>query len=105
MSLQVPAWVWPWVAGLAAIAIELSFRLRPDLPYLRHWAIIPLALVVNYSIYRIYIAAPSFLAAFVSFSTATLLIRVAAAVLILGEPLTLRLALSVALAFAARRLA
>ena len=103
--MSLPAWVWPWVAGLAAIVIELSFRLRPDLPYLRHWAVIPLAWVVNYGIYRIYIAAPSLLSAFVAFSTATLILRILAAVVILGEPITLRLALSVGLAFVARRLA
>lgn len=89
---------------MAAIVIELSFRLRPDLPYHRHWAVIPLAFVINYGIYRIYIAAPTLLSAFVIFSTATMILRVLAAVFILGEPLTFRLILGIILAFVARRL-
>lgn len=100
----VPGWCWPWVGGLAAVTAEVCFRLWPHLPYHRHWVAILMALVVNVSVWKIMVSAPSLLAGFVSFSTATLVLRVGAGLVLLGESPTWRLALAVGLALAAKRL-
>ena len=93
--------LWSFVAALAAVLAEAWFRTHPHLPYLNLWPSILLGVVVNYGVYRIMIAAPSFLAGFIIFSTMTLGLRLLAAVAI-GEPPTWRLLAALVLLAASR---
>lgn len=87
-SLPWPAWVWPWIGGLAAVLTEAYFRAHRDTPYLAQWPPIVLGLLVNYSVYRIMLEATSLLNGFIVFSLATLLLRILATTVWFGEPVT-----------------
>ena len=93
---------WPWIGGLAAVLMETWFRTHREVPYLWQWPAIPLAFVVNYSIYRIMRSADSLLAGFVVFSTVTLGLRIVMSLWFLGELVTWRTWLALGLLTAAK---
>ena len=94
--------LWPWLGGLAAVLMETWFRTHREVPYLQQWPAIPLAFVVNYSIYRIMRSADSLLAGFVVFSTVTLGLRIVMSLWFLGELVTWRTWLALGLLTAAK---
>ena len=104
MPLTLPDWTWPWIGGGAAVLCELYFRTHRGVPYLHQWPAIPLTILINYAIFRILTDAPSWLAGFVSFSSVTLLLRVALTVVVLREAVDLRTWAALALLVAAKGL-
>ena len=95
--MTFPVWIWPWIGGGAAVLCELYFRTHRTTPYLYQWPAIPLTFLVNYAVFRIITDAPSWLAGFVSFSTVTLLLRIALTVGVLREVVNGRTWLALAL--------
>lgn len=70
-------WMWALFAAIAAVGAEGIFRAYPHLPYWRLVGVsLPLAIAVNYGIYKLMIQADHFLSAVVLFSTSTALLRV-----------------------------
>ncbi len=70
-------WAWALFAGVCAVSAEAVFRHYPYLPYVRlFWISLPLALAVNYSVYRLMIISDNLLSGVVLFSTTTAILRV-----------------------------
>ena len=72
-------YVWAMVSGLFVVGCEIAFKLS-DAYWPRAWAFVPLAVLINYSIFRLVREAPNLPAAFVVFSLATLGLRTGASV-------------------------
>lgn len=102
--MNLPLWIWPWIGALAAVITESWFRANLGAPYWRAWVPMLMALVVNYSVFRIMQTASSLLAGFVVFSAATLLLRTAAAIVVLREAVDVRTWLAIGLLLAAKAL-
>ena len=88
---------WPWLGGCAAVLMETWFRTHREIPYLWQWPAIPLAFVVNYAVYRIMRSADSLLAGFVLFGAVTLGLRIVVSLWLLGELVTWRTWVALAL--------
>ena len=72
-------YVWAMASGLLVVGCEIAFKLS-DAYWPRAWAFVPLAVLINYSIFRLVQEAPNLPAAFVVFSLATLGLRTGASV-------------------------
>lgn len=99
-----PDWLWPWIGGGAAVLCEFYFRTHRQTPYLFQWPAVPLTILINYAVYRIIVGSPTWLAGFVSFSSVTLLLRVALTVGILREAVDTRTWVALAFLAAAKGL-
>ena len=68
---------WGVIGGIIAVSIEALFTLR--LPYVKLLPfVIPAAVAINYTVYRIILASPSLVSAFIVFGFTTATLRVIA---------------------------
>lgn len=87
MSLLGPATWWGLAAALPAVTAEYLYRLHPQSWVERAWVYIPLAIAINYCVYRLVtIPQTSLIDAFIVFAFATTGLRVFASVVLLGDP-------------------
>ena len=70
-------YVWAMISSLLVVSCEVAFKMG-DSYWSRAWAFVPLAIVINYSFFRLVHEAPNLPAAFVVFSLATLGLRTGA---------------------------
>ena len=70
-------YAWAMVSGVLVVGCEIAFKVS-DAYWSRAWAFVPLAVAINYSIFRLVQEAPNLPAAFVVFSLATLGMRTCA---------------------------
>lgn len=70
-------YLWGVTTGVLVIACEIIFKLSPSY-WARAWFFLPVAVVINYSLYRLVQEAPNLPAAFVVFSLVTLVLRTCA---------------------------
>ena len=80
-------YLWAGLAGAAAVGTEFAFRSGAD--WLRNlWWVIPGAVLINYSVYRLITTEYGWLAGIVLFGLVTALLRIGLAFGVLHEPLT-----------------
>ena len=72
-------YVWAMTSGVLVVGCEITFKLSESY-WSRAWAFVPLAVLINYSIFRLVHEAPNLPAAFVVFSLATLGLRTGASI-------------------------
>jgi len=95
-------WMWALFAGMCAVGAEAVFRHYPTLSYMRlFWISLPLALAVNYSVYRLMIISDNLLSGVVLFSTTTVALRVLYTV-VAGEAVAIATWVAFSMIFAAR---
>ena len=96
--------MWGIIGGLTAVVLEVSYRkgwLAWDVPLLLLIAL-PLALLVDFAVWKNMTTGPTFLQAIVLFSATVAIGRIAASVFIVHDPLTWQNVIAgVALLFAA----
>ena len=78
-------YIWGLSSGTFVVICEILFKLSPSY-WTRAWLFLPIAVIINYSIYRLVNEAPNLPAAFIVFSLATLTLRTVAS-LWLGHPI------------------
>ena len=77
-------WLWALIAATLAVGLEVLYRRGWD--WLEHWWLfIPMAVAVNFSVYKLVTNGPSLLVAIVAFSLFTILMRALASQFLLGE--------------------
>jgi len=71
--------MWPSLAALAAVLLEVAYRAAPALPW--HWWLpvsLPLILVINYGIWTLMVGSQSLIGGVVIFSILTATLRAVA---------------------------
>ena len=94
--------LWATLGALSAVVLEWAYRRWPEHDWLDFWPLLPLMLAINYSVYRVMRASTTLLEGFVVFGVMTACLRMLVSTGLLGEPLTFRMGVSVALLLAAR---
>jgi hypothetical protein len=77
---------WAAIASALAVLAETLFRRGWDWGD-NFWLFVPLAIALNFSIFRLVTAGPTLLVAIATFSLVTVVMRSAVSEFILGEPL------------------
>ena len=80
---MISSLIWPLIAGVTAVSLELYYRNADHWPW---WAAIG-GIVVTYGVYRTVHDGPTFLTGIATFQLFTMISRVGASVFILKEPL------------------
>ncbi len=96
--------LWSFLASGLAVLIEALFR-RGWVWHEHLWFFIPAGIAVNFLVYKIVTAAPTFLLAFVIFALSNVIVRVLVSQFWLGEPVArgnLLAVMALVLAIAAR---
>lgn len=94
--------LWAVCGGVSAITLEWAYRRWPERAWVDFWPLLPLALVINYSVWRIMQDAPTLLEGFIVFGVTTALLRVAVSTCLLGEGLTWQTLVAVGFLLAAK---
>lgn len=81
------SFLWALPAALAAVTAEVLFR-RGWTWEGHMWLFVPIAIAINYSIYRLVSSGPTLIVAVATFTLATLVARVLASHYLLGEAIT-----------------
>ena len=79
------SYAWALVAALTVTGSETIFTSSPSWIG-RAWLFVPLALLANWTIYRLVHSVPTLLDAFIVFSFMTMLLRIGSTTLILRQP-------------------
>ena len=77
--------LWALPSGILATWLEVGYRKGWTWDIGNLWFVIPLAMTLNYTVYRTITAGPTLLVAVAAFSGTALLMRVAASHFVLGE--------------------
>ncbi|KKM46757.1 hypothetical protein LCGC14_1559360 [marine sediment metagenome] len=79
-------WAWALSAATLAVGLEVLYKRGWSWPEY-WWLFIPVAIIINFSVYKLVTTGPTLLLAIVAFSLSTLLLRVLASQFLLGEAL------------------